>query len=302
MLSTKDLYMKACMQSKELHAMTDEERARLQAHLRMMYLEIEKVCDRHNLRMCTGYGTVLGALRHQGFIPWDDDMDLLMPRDDYDKLINEYADELPKQFKIYSPNSKNGPITRFCKVVDTTTRFLDPGSPDEESHGIFIDIFPVENTTTNIACIKLRRLWAMFLMVVTSSVSQYHAVDDFYKNLMCSTPAGKRTYRLRNLIGMLFSYRSYESWNNKLDRFNQQKKHTGFTAVPSGEAGKWRYFMPIEESLYFPAKKMKFDDIEVYVPNQAERHCEIEYGDWHWIPPVEDRWQHFIKELKFDVK
>ena len=53
MLSTKGLYMKACMHSKELHAMTDEERSRLQEHLRKMYLEIEKVCDGHNLRMVT---------------------------------------------------------------------------------------------------------------------------------------------------------------------------------------------------------------------------------------------------------
>lgn len=61
MLYTKDLYMKACKESSELHALTDMERCRLQAHLRMMYKEIEKVCDRHGLKMCTGYGTVLGA-------------------------------------------------------------------------------------------------------------------------------------------------------------------------------------------------------------------------------------------------
>ncbi len=105
MLNTKDLYMKACLQSNELHALTDDERCRLQAHLRKMYLEIEKVCNRHGLRMCLGCGNVLGALRHQGFIPWDDDLDLLMPRDDYDKLINEYANELPESYKIFSPNS-----------------------------------------------------------------------------------------------------------------------------------------------------------------------------------------------------
>ena len=62
MLSTKDLYMKACLQSHELHAMTDDERAQLQSHLRGMYVEIEKVCDKHNLRMCVAYGTALGAI------------------------------------------------------------------------------------------------------------------------------------------------------------------------------------------------------------------------------------------------
>ena len=302
MLSTKDIYMKACMQSTDLHVMTKEERTQLQAHLRMMYLEIEKVCDRHGLKMCTGYGTVLGALRHGGFIPWDDDLDLLMPRADYDKLINKYADELPTYLRIYAPNSKWGPITRFAKVVDIRTRFLNPGASDDESNGIFIDIFPVENTTENVLHIKLRRWWAMFLMVVASSVRQYNTKDECYKNLMYSAPAGKRTYLIRNLIGMIFSYRTYESWNNMLDRFNQQNKYTGFTAVPSGESGKWRYFMPIEESLYYPAKRMKFDDIEIYVPNQAERHCEIEYGDWHRIPPIDDRWQHFIKKIKFNIK
>lgn len=132
MLSTRNLYMQACYKSKDLYQMTDEERLKLQAHLRQMYLEIEKVCDRHGLRMMVAYGSALGALRHQGFIPWDDDLDLLMPREDYDRLINNYADELPQQYKVFAPNSKNGPICRFTKVVDTTTRFLGPGAKDSE--------------------------------------------------------------------------------------------------------------------------------------------------------------------------
>ena len=140
MFSTKDLYMKACMRSTKLHAMTDSEKSRLQAHLRKMYLEIEKVCNRHNLRMCTGYGTVLGAIRHQGFIPWDDDMDILMPREDYNKLISLYADELPDNLKVFAPNSKRKAIYRFAKVVDTNTRLLFPGADANDiANGVFID-------------------------------------------------------------------------------------------------------------------------------------------------------------------
>lgn len=302
MLSTKDIYMKACMQSKELHAMTDEERARLQAHLRMMYLEIEKVCDRHNLRMCTGYGTVLGALRHQGFIPWDDDMDLLMPREDYDKLINEYGDELPKQFKIYSPNSKNGPITRFCKVVDTRTRFLDPGALDEESHGIFIDIFPLEGTSSNKFCIWWKHKVSCVLMLIASSVMEYEGSkrDDMYKRLMCSSPEGTKTYNIRHCIGRFFSFRKSKKWFNTVENYTKCAKEMAGYSVPVGGAN-IKYFKPIDANVYFPAKKMKFDDIDVYVPNQAEKHLEEEYGDWHWIPPVEDRWQHFLREIRFTL-
>lgn len=291
--------MKACMQSKELHVMTEEERAKLQAHLRKMYLEIEKVCERHHLRMCAGYGTVLGAIRHKGFIPWDDDLDLLMPREDYDKLIHSYADELPKHLRIYAPNSKNGPIARFAKVVDTNTRFLGPGAKDEDSHGIFIDIFPLENSMTSIWKIKLKRIVAMSIMLIASCVQESKNPSKLYRSLMCTTKAGKRTYMIRGGLGKMFGFIPCTTWFNWLDRFFKHNKYTGFVSVPSGDRAQWKYYQPFDFELYFPAKRMPFDDIEIYVPNQPERHCEIEYGDWTWIPPVDERWQHFIKELRF---
>lgn len=300
MLSTKEIYLKACMQSRELHAMTEDERTRLQRHLRRMYKEIEKVCDRHRLRMCAGYGTVLGAIRHQGFIPWDDDMDLLMPREDYDKLIQEYADELPKNFKIYSPNSKNGPIARFAKVVDTNTRFLGPGAKDEECHGIFIDIFPLEGTSANSFCIWWKHKVACMLMLIASSVMEYEdsKLSDVYKRLMCSTPEGTKTYNIRHCIGKLFCFRSSKKWFDSVESYTKCSRVKAGYSVPVGGSS-IRYFQPIDESVYFPVRRLRFDDIEIYVPNQPERHCEIEYGDWTWIPPEEDRWQHFIQEIRF---
>lgn len=304
MFSTKDLYMKACMQSKELHAMTDDERLHLQAHLRMMYQEIEKVCDLHNLRMCTGYGSVLGALRHKGFIPWDDDMDLIMPREDYDKLINLYADELPNNFKIYAPNSKNGPITRFAKVVDSNTRFIGTGASDDEKHGIFIDIFPLEGTSDNKIAIWLKHKVSCFLMLVASSVMEYESSksepDNLYGKLMCSTKEGKKTYKTRQRIGKIFSFFKSNRWFDIVDNYTKCSKVKAGYSVPVGGAN-IKYFKPVAPSIYFPAKKLRFDDIEVYVPNQAERHCEMEYGDWKRIPPVEERWQHFLTKIVFFI-
>ena len=228
-------------------------------------------------------------------------MDLLMPREDYDKLINEYADELPVNFKIYAPNSKNGPITRFAKVVDTKTRFLGPGASDTDSHGIFIDIFPLEGTSSNKCKIEIKHKVSCLLMLVASSVMEYENSkdDQLYAKLMCSTPEGRRVYKIRHGIGFLLSFINSEKWFNLIDAYTKCKVVKAGYSVPIGGADK-KYFLPIDQNIYFPAKKMKFDDIEVYVPNNPELHCELEYGDWTWIPPVEKRWQHFLKEIRFE--
>lgn len=299
MFSTKDLYMKACMQSSKLHAMTDEEKKCLQAHLRKMYLEIETVCDRHHLRMCTGYGTVLGAMRHHGFIPWDDDMDILMPREDYDKLIANYADELPNNYKIFAPNSKQKAIYRFAKVVDTNTRLVSPGAEQDEAHGVFIDIFPLEFAPKNKFILKWRNAYTRFLLLLSSCAVQYKQNSMFYKELMCSTPSGKRTYLIRKFIGLLSSFRSVTAWYNRVDNYCKYSHDTGMVNVPS-DGGLVKSLVPHTMESYFPARKVKFDDIEVYVPNDAIAYLENNYGNWKKIPPLDQRWQHFVEEFRLN--
>lgn len=297
MLATKDLYMKACMQSKELHAMTDEERTRLQAHLRMMYKEIEKVCDRHGLKMCAGYGTVLGALRHQGFIPWDDDMDLLMPREDYDKLIYEYADELPANLRIYAPNSEHGPVYRFAKIVDINTRFVSPGASDDDSHGVFIDIFPLEYVPKKRLVLKWRNFYTRILLLISACVTQRKGKNQFYKRLMCTNLHGTLTYNIREFIGFLFGWRESSIWYNRIADYTFYKRNTGWVNIPT-DGGLKKSLQPLQLNSYFPAKRVKFDNIEILVPKDAEDYLVHNYGDWTWIPPVEKRWQHFIEKLE----
>ena len=137
-------------------------------------------------------------------------------------------------------------------------------------------------------------------MLIASSVTQYEdsKKDDFYKRLMYSTSRGIRVYNIRQCIGFLFSFINSKKWFNLIDTYTRCKHVKAGYSVPVGGANK-KYFQPIDEDLLFPVKKMLFDDIEVYVPNRPERHCELEYGDWKWIPPVEKRWQHFIKEIRF---
>lgn len=298
LFNTRALYWEACRNSKDLHAMTDDERRNLQAHLRHIYLDIEKVCKKHNLQMMVAYGTVLGALRHKGFIPWDDDIDLFMPRKDYDLLVNKYAEELPAKYKIFSPNSKYGPIYRFAKVVDTTTRFTLSPSIATEKNGIFIDIFPLENAYTNKLKIKWIQLKACFLMLVATSVAGWKSKSKEEKQIMTSSIASSSLFYIRQSIGLLFSWRSPEKWYDTFDNAVTDNPESGFFMVPSGGPN-YKYFMPMDRNIFLPTRRMPFDDIEVNVPNLPEVHCEVEYGDWRRIPPENERWQHFINEIRF---
>ena len=124
MLRVKEIYMRMCLSSTELHVLTSEERQALQAHLRLMYKNIEEVFERHGLTIVFACGSLLGAERPGVFIPWDDDLDVYMPREDYDRLINVYADELPSNYIVYAPNSKNGPTYQFAKIIDKSNFFI----------------------------------------------------------------------------------------------------------------------------------------------------------------------------------
>ena len=296
--STRNLYMKACHQSKDLHVMTDEERVKLQSHLRKMYKEIESICDRRGLVVMLAYGSVIGALRHHGFIPWDDDIDLFMPREDYDKLINVYSHELPPTYKIYAPNSKNGPIYRFAKVIDISTRFITPGSDrTSEANGIFIDIFPLENASTNKMAIRWLQIKAAILMYIASSVVSYKNKNKKHKEIMCSTIAGAFNYYFRRVIGFLFSWTTSQKWFDIFDSSVGHNAKTGYYNIPSAGPNK-KYYLPMKKSLFEPVRKVPFDDIEAYIPNEAEKLLELEYGDWRKIPSENERWMHFIEEIK----
>ena len=297
LIRTKDLLQEACYASADLHEMTDEERTRLQHHLLGMYKEIEAVCLKHDLTVMLAYGSVLGAVRHGGFIPWDDDMDLFMPRRDYDLLINDYADELPDTLKVYAPNSKNGTIGRFAKVVDVNTRFIPAGAQDIGSpkQGIFVDIFPLDALPKRSVFKKLKRFVAMGLMYIGASVGQYEFEGSSYRKLMMHSTATKINYWLRQTIGFCFSFLSYQKWMDMVDNICRNDNHTGYMADLLGDFA-WK---PIPISVFCPPRRAHFENTDVLLPHDAVKHLEDYYGNWQRIPPPEERWLHFISEIRF---
>lgn len=290
--------MKACQESTDLHVITEDERSKLKSHLIRMYKEIESICIKHNLTVMLAYGSVLGAIRHGGFIPWDDDMDLFMPRKDYELFIHRYSSELPENLKLYAPNMKTKSISRFAKVVDVRTRLLEAEADDldDPSQGVFVDIFPLDSITNTPFTNGIRKFISMILMYVGSSVRQYELNFRAYRKLMNNSSQALINYWIRHLIGFCFSFMNYNQWYNLIDNFCKNDKQTGFVADLLG-TNKW---MPIPQEIFLPPQVGTFEHIVAFLPHDSERQLELTYSNWQELPPMNERYQHFIRKLEFN--
>lgn len=138
-----------------------------------IYLEVKRICDKLGIKIFADSGTLLGAVRHHGFIPWDNDMDFTMMRGDYDKFVAEGPALMPKEFEIQVPNSGNEIVRANMQVRKKGTaailkKEIKYGCRDF-NQGIFIDIFPLDilskyELVNDIFSYSIRSNWRKFMI------------------------------------------------------------------------------------------------------------------------------------------
>ena len=104
---------------------------------------IDSFCKEHGINYCINYGTLIGAIRHKGFIPWDDDIDLSMTRENYERFIQLFS-EKQSRYQILSLETDDQYFNNFIKIVDPTTKIIDTRNTKTYDSGVFIDIFPMD--------------------------------------------------------------------------------------------------------------------------------------------------------------
>lgn len=238
--------------------------------------ELDRVCRKHGLKYCVGAGTMLGAVRHQGFIPWDDDMDLYMLREDYDRL-NVCAGEFRAPYFLQNSYTEKNLLRTFARLRNsntTGTTRIDQALPVNK--GIFIDIFPLDGISPDAEedrrqDAKNKRFRAMF--------GPYNTTRK---------PAGKGLgqrvkWAAKKLYSTLFvrdPQKLFTRYEDNLRRFSKPDtalwgNRTLVFACPKSRR-------PVED--YRDLIDMPFEFITVPVPRAYDAMLRQQYGDYMKIP------------------
>lgn len=277
------------------YLLDDNQLLKLQEVLLEIYKDFIYVCKKYDLKPFISGGSCLGLIRHNGFIPWDDDIDLSMSRSDFEKLKSVFDKEMSDKYILKVPNSKYGSTCRFMKIYKKESHYEYLFENTIGLNKISIDIFQCDFVPDNIIFRYCKGFFANILMFIGGCVETFTngRINEF------NSIQFYLIYKLRLFIGFIFSFNNVYKWYDIIDSFIQQKKDSNFISFATGR----KHYIDeiIEKVVVFPLKESKFCGIDAYVMNMPEAYLENLYGsNYMVIPPKDKQEHHYVKNLKFN--
>lgn len=296
-VGNKERLVRAAAFNSSEYEMPEEKLEALKNCLLSMATDVFSVCERHGIRIALAGGSVLGAIRHQGFIPWDDDLDLMMPRVDYAHFCEVFQRELSEKYELVAPNNGKKYRSRFPKIIKRgTTLKTISGVNLDLPDGVFLDIFLLENMPSRGFIRFIKGLWCNALMFASSRVEWFKCDNPLLRKHMSATKELTRSYKITVLIGRILSIIPLRVWFNWIDRAVQHKRNTSYLGIPTGRKHYFGEIFP--ESVFLPFIKGEFEGHEFPLPADCDAYLKNLYGDYMQIPSPEKREKHYIVELK----
>ncbi len=275
----------------------DEGIRALQACLLEMLKDIDIACRKSNINYALTGGNVLGKIRHNGFIPWDDDIDLVMMREDYDRFKNEfYKSGLSEKYLLRGPGCKEGADYRCMKIYKMDSVMEQAFPKNTVQKKIFIDVMPFDYVPDNIFHRKLKNLWCTFIIVALGSIDFKENFSSELKNEMKKTFIGRVNIFLRAIIGTLFSIIPLQTWYKLYDRAPIYKKKTEYGTVYNGKLLYFDEIVPVD--YYYPFMDCDYCGVETKIIHKPKSYLAFRYGDYMKVPDKSNRETHIVKRIE----
>lgn len=244
--------------------------------------EFIEFCQEHHLQYYLVAGSALGAIRHQGFIPWDDDIDVALPREDYDRFIALAKEKFTGDIFLQTYETDPNYPYNFAKLRDSRTTYIERTYKfTRMNHGAWIDIFPLDGISKKSKKITFPMKWHVLRI--------WPRMWFIYPR--CATRAPRKYWWPLDILLDIFMYPNY-IWNvghylnHRIDKIMRKKKYDDcyYVAIMQGS---WLSKEIMKKEYFGKGTKAMFEGLEVIIPEKYDEYLTNLYGDYMTPPPVE---------------
>lgn len=244
--------------------------------------EVSKFCDENDIQYTLYFGSLLGAVRHGGYIPWDDDIDLAMPRIDYEKFVREFCNS-SSRYKIIKYDINKRIYAQFAKISRSDTILIEDADIECEL-GVNIDVFPIDGVPSNtiLRYITLGTLKILYTIMAIKTVrsglrfrsKMKNAVLIFFKLIFFWISKAQVAMILNHIINIIRSERSEVVMHICFDQYRLSDIYL--------------------RNLFVVTEKIRFENLKVNAIVGREQFLNTHYGDFMTLPPLEKRVSHHL--------
>ena len=239
------------------------------------------ICEKYDLKYWCSDGSCLGALRHHGFIPWDDDLDVIMPRQDYEQLWRLYGEKInSSKYKLCRTTFDKNYHHRVMQLVDLETTFINRRSVNEDiEHGVYIDIIPLDAVPKG----KFRKVMQRINAIIYS-VYNIQCRPEFNGGKLMGIMGVGTTIMLALVRSKRHRYLLWKKAEKRMTKYNWDS----VTEVGVITSTFHELITPFPKE-WFGNRKELFENIQISVPSHAEDYCTALYGNFMELPSIEQR-------------
>ena len=279
--------------------LTEGELAGLHECLIRMLGEIAEACAKNDIHPFLIYGNLLGKIRHDGFIPWDDDVDIGMTRADYDKFAEIFDRELGDRYVASTPNGRHKAYYRFIQAGRKGTRRIKGADSvrDEEkpTDHCFIDIMPFDYAPDSPIRRKVKGIRCELLMMIAGCVAFHY--DDRIAAVFKRSLKGRIELAGRIALKKVFGFRSADRWYRSIDRAIRYRESDHLVCA----LGKDYYLGAVyRKEDILPLQETELLGVKVYMPRNPDAVLTRDYGDYRRLPPEDKRQCHSADRIEID--